>query len=94
MRALNLVLLALLLLLQFRLWAGDGSISHAVNLQQKVDAQQQLNDSLRDRNELLAAEVLDLQHGTDAIEEYARTELGMIKPGETFFLVVHQPVTP
>jgi len=88
MRVLNFILLAFFLLLQFRLWIGEGSISQTVNLQNKVKTQQAINQDLRERNEELAHEVLDLQHGTDAIEEYARTELGMVKSGESFFLVV------
>lgn len=89
MRFLNFFLLALLVILQIHLWFGDGSVSHILVLQKKVDAQKAVNKDLSDRNELLGAEVLDLQHGTDAIEEYARTELGMVKPGETFLLVVN-----
>lgn len=89
MRALNIFLIALLLILQIKLWFGDGSVSHIVGLQKKVDAQKAVNQGLSERNELLAAEVLDLQQGTDAIEEYARREMGMVKPGETFLLVVN-----
>ena len=89
MRILNIVLLSLLLILQYRLWVGEGSVSHYFALQQKVEQQQSVNDALLARNELLAAEVLDFQHGTDGVEEYARRQLGMIKPGETFFLVIH-----
>lgn len=94
MRVLNFILLAFFLLLQFRLWIGEGSISQTVNLQNKVKTQQAINQDLRERNEELAHEVLDLQHGTDAIEEYARTELGMVKSGESFFLVVSPPKKP
>lgn len=90
MRILNVVLVLLLLMLQIRLWAGEGSIGHYVALKDKVAEQQLVNDRLRARQKLLSAQVLDLQHGTDGIEEYARMQLGMIKPGETFFLVVSQ----
>ena len=90
MRALNIILLLLLAMLQYRLWAGEGSISHYASLQQRIDQQQQVNDQLAARHARLSAEVLDLQHGTDGIEEYARMQLGMIKPGETFFLVVNR----
>lgn len=88
MKILNIILLVTLLILQFRLWFGEGSISHVVSLQGKVEAQQAINDEWIEKNELLANEVIDLQTGTAAIEEYARTELGMIKKNETFFLVV------
>jgi cell division protein FtsB len=88
MRLLNIVLFLLLLALQFSLWVGEGSVTHVFALQKKVDEQQALNDEWQARNEALGHEVIDLQHGTDAIEEYARSELGMVKPNETFFLVV------
>lgn len=94
MRILNFILLGFLLILQARLWVGEGSISQTVTLQKKVELQQALNKDLRERNDELAHEVLDLQHGTDAIEEYARTELGMIKPNESFFLVVNPHKKP
>ncbi len=94
MRILNFILLGFLLILQFRLWVGEGSISQTVSLKNKIEQQQTMNQDLRERNDELAHEVLDLQHGTDAIEEYARTELGMIKSGESFFLVVNPHKKP
>lgn len=92
MRALNTILILLLCLLQFRLWVGEGSIGQIVALQQKIETQQAVNQQLHERNDLLAAEVVSLQQGYASIEEYARSQLGMIKPDETFFLVVnHTP---
>lgn len=88
MKILNIILLITFLVLQFRLWFGEGSVSHLVALKSKVEKQQAINDEWIAKNELLANEVIDLQTGTAAIEEYARTELGMIKKNETFFLVV------
>jgi cell division protein FtsB len=88
MRALNITLLLLFVALQTRIWIGEGSVGHIVALDKKIEAQQTHNAKLRARNDVLAAEVIDLQNGYATIEAYARSELGMIKPGETFFLVV------
>ncbi len=90
MRLLNTFLILMLLGLQYRLWVGEGSIAHNVELGKKVEQQQQVNQTLEERNALLAAEVVNLQQGTDSIEEYARSKLGMIKPNETFYLVVEK----
>ena len=75
-------------MLQYRLWAGEGSIGQIVSLKEKISHQVALNQQLSDRNAAIIADVIDLQSGSDSIEEYARNQLGMIKPGETFFLVV------
>lgn len=57
-------------------------------LQHKVDMQQQENDDLRERNSILAGEVSDLKDGLESVEERARIDLGMVKEGETFYMVV------
>ena len=88
MRFINAVLVVLLLILQLNLWVGEGSIGHYVGLSKKIDQQQAHNETLKARNEVLALEVYRLQNGLDVIESYARTELGMIKANETFYLVV------
>lgn len=88
MRIIAGILVLLFALLQYDLWVGEGSLASAWRLQQSVKAQQQENDSLKERNATLAAEVMDLKQGLDAIEERARNELGMIKEGETFIQVV------
>lgn len=88
MKLLLCVLLAALSYLQYRLWFGEGSVAHLHRLQQEIDAQDIDNAQLRERNELLSAEVFALKEGTEAIEERARVDLGMIKKGETFFMVV------
>jgi cell division protein FtsB len=82
------VLLALLLILQFQLWVGDGSMAEVWELQRAIEAQQQENKKLRERNLALAAEVKDLKTALDAIEERARLELGMIREGEVFYRIV------
>ena len=88
MRIITGILVLLFALLQYDLWVGEGSLASAWRLQQSVKTQQQENDSLKERNAALAAEVMDLKQGLDAIEERARNELGMIKEGETFIQVV------
>ncbi len=88
MRTLTGILLLLFVLLQYDLWVGEGSLASAWRLQQFVKVQKQENDGLKERNSALAAEVMDLKQGLDAIEERARNELGMIKEGETFVQVV------
>ena len=89
MRYVTVVLAALLALVQAELWAGKGGRSHVVQLQLQLQAQQQTNDALRQRNQRMAAEVSDLKEGLEMVEEKARSELGMVKPGEIY---VH--VTP
>jgi len=86
--ALALLLTVLLGHLQYRLWFGIGSVSMVETLQMEVAAQIRQNTELQQRNHALAAEVNDLKTGDVAIEERARNELGMIKPGEVFYRVV------
>lgn len=90
MKILIAVLVTIILGLQYRLWIGEGSIAHVVQLQGQIKKQQAENDRLRERNRLLAAEVESLKVGTDGIEERARTQMGMIKKGETFFMIVDE----
>lgn len=93
-RLLITVLVLLLLMLQYRLWVGEGSLAEVSNLQQEIGAQRQELVKLRQRNRALEAEVRDLKQGLEAIEERARSELGMIKEGETFYQVIEpEPVT-
>ena len=82
------LLLALLACLQYRLWFGNGGEREVADLQAQVQRQARDNTGLRERNAALAAEVQDLKSGEAAVEERARSELGMIKPGETFYRVV------
>ena len=79
------VLLVLLVGLQYRIWVGEGSLAEISELKRKIAEQEQVNARLRERNELLKAEVTDLKQGMEAIEERARTDLGMIKENETFY---------
>ena len=90
MRVAIVVLTVLLLLVQYRLWVGDGSIIEVWRLSDSVAEQRAENDRLRQRNEALAAHVRDLKDGLAAIEERARRELGMIGEDEVFYQVVEQ----
>lgn len=93
-RQVILALLALVLLgLQARLWLGEGSLRHVASLEERVAEQEADNRGLKERNDLLAADVADLKSGLDTIEEIARKDLGMIREGETFFLVVEEAKT-
>ena len=83
-------LLLLLLLLQTRLWTGDGSIPAVLRLQDAVEAQRAENAELDERNRALAADVADLRRGHEGIEERARRELGMIGREEVFYLVIDE----
>lgn len=88
MKWLILILLILLAGLQYRLWVSEGSLADVVRLQEEIRVQELENTRLRERNRVLATEVKDLKSGMDAVEALAREDLGMIKPGETFFMVV------
>jgi cell division protein FtsB len=91
MRAFRVVLVVLVLMLawlQYRYWFGAGGQREVAGLRDAVEAQARDNVGLRERNDALAAEVEDLKSGEAAVEERARSELGMIKPGETFYRVV------
>ena len=88
MRALLAVLIVLLALLQFKLWFGEGGFADIRRLEQRVAEQERENDLLEQRNRELRAEVDDLRQGLEAIEERARSELGMIKEEEEFYQVV------
>jgi cell division protein FtsB len=84
----TVILLVLLLILQYTLWFGQGGLVRVWSLNEQVAAQEHENAQLRERNRALEAEVLDLKQGLDAVEERARTDLGMIKKDETFYQVV------
>jgi cell division protein FtsB len=83
-------LIALLALLQYPLWFGSGGVYALWKLKREIGAQRQENAELRERNQALAADVIDLKQGLAAIEERARMELGMIKQGETFYQIVER----
>lgn len=88
MKIIAIILLVVLVLLQYRLWLGDGGIPEVLQLQDEVEVVQQDVVSLKERNQALDAEVQDLKTGLDAIEERARSELGMIRQGEVYYQVI------
>ena len=88
MRLLITLLVLVFIVLQYRLWFGDGSLSEVVQLSRELEVQKEKLQELTERNRKLEAQVLDLQNGFDAYEEKARNDLGMIKKGETFFQII------
>jgi cell division protein FtsB len=88
MKILLAVIILLVVLLQYRLWFGDGGIEEIQAYQQRLDDLKEQVEENRERNEALYAEVEDLRKGQEALEERARDELGMIRGGETFFQVL------
>lgn len=88
MRVVTLILIALLILLQYPLWLGHGGWLRVWELHRQIEAQQRINVQTRSRNAVLDAQVRDLKQGTDAIEELARSQLGMVKSDELFFQIL------
>lgn len=88
MRILFFVLLILLFWLQYQLWLGKGSEQEIRELESAIEAQKAENAELAERNAALQAEVTDLKEGVEAIEEFARSEMGMIKEDEVFYQIV------
>ena len=87
MKILAGVLGALILAIQYPLWLGKGGWLRVWDVARQVDAQHAKSARLETRNGALAAEVKDLKQGSDAIEERARYELGMVRSDELFFQV-------
>ena len=94
MRIVTIILLLILVLLQYPLWLGKGGGLKVWDLHHQVAEQQQLNQKTQARNAVLDAEVRDLKQGTAAIEERARSELGMVKPNEVFYQLLDHSVLP
>lgn len=82
------LLFVLLLALQYRLWFGKHSIPDYLNMEKELAEQLLHNQNLKQRNSLLIADIQDLKMGLESIEERARNELGLIKPGETFYRIL------
>ena len=82
------ILLVLLVWLQYRLWLGDGGIPDVLELETEVENVRAETEKLHERNQALEAEVHDLKQGLEAIEERARSEMGMIREGEAYFQVI------
>ncbi len=91
MRFLMIVLVVVFTLLQARLWLSNGGLREVWRLEAEVARRTDENDRLAARNSALEAEVVDLKQGLAAAEERARTELGMIEAGETFYQIAPAP---
>ncbi len=91
MKLLLILLTVVLVLLQYRFWFGDGGLTELWQLQRTIEKQQQEITVLSDRNNVLEAEVKNLRQGFAAIEERARSDLGMIKDDETFYQAITEP---
>lgn len=91
MRLVLIILVVILAALQYVLWFGKGGVADVNQLEANVAELEQENEVLKNRNEALRAEVENLREGSEAIEERARTELGLIGPDEEFYQVVMPP---
>lgn len=88
MRLLSVLLLATLCWLQYDFWLGKNGLMDYLAVEANVDIQQKANAELVQRNQQMYAEIDDLRRGQESVEERARSELGMIKPNETFFRII------
>jgi len=82
------ILAGLFIALQYPLWFGSGGLLALWKLKQEIAAQKAENSGLREHNRALEAEVLDLKQGLESAEERARSELGMVKKGESFYQII------
>ncbi len=92
MRVLTLIFVILIALLQYPLWLGKGSWLRVWDLNRQINAQMEANAALKTRNDVVDAEVRDLKQGYAAIEERARSELGMVKQDEVFYQVLQSDI--
>ena len=93
MKYINTILIIILVFLQYRLWNGNGSLPHVWQLEEIRTQSNAENEELRERNQALGAEVMDLKEGMEAIEERARIEMGMIQSGESFYQIIEKSDT-
>ncbi|PMB54598.1 cell division protein FtsB [Coxiella endosymbiont of Rhipicephalus microplus] len=89
MRSVVLILVTFFFLLQYKLWFSAGGILSAYHLHENLNCQMAVNKKLAERNAILMADIFDLKHGNEAIEEHARNDLGMIKKGEVFYQITN-----
>ena len=88
MKFIAIILLVLLLMLQYRIWLGDGGLPQVLKLDGDIEQVQQKVEQLQERNKALDAEVIDLKTGLQAIEERARSELGMMHKDDVYYQVI------
>jgi len=91
LRTLAVIFALLILVLQYPMWLGKGGWLQVRELDRQIQAQRQVDEELKARNAALDAEVRDLKTGVEAVEERARSELGMIKQNEVFFQLPPDP---
>ena len=94
MRWLLVALLAILVVLQYRLWIAEGSLAERSRLERQVLDQTEINAQLTARNAVLEREVLELQTGNKGVEQRAREQLGLIRKDETFYQFADTPQPP
>ena len=82
------ILIVFFLIIQFDIWVKDDGLNRVKELQKMINSQSEENQRLKLRNQQLEREIEELKSGTESIEEKARTDLGMIKEGEEFYLIV------
>ena len=88
MRFFVIVSVVVCVALQYNYWFGKSGFFEVQTLAHQVEQQVRLNDQLRDRNRILRTEVHGFRDGVEAVEAHARSDLGMVVEGETFYLVV------
>ncbi|RUO22505.1 cell division protein FtsB [Aliidiomarina iranensis] len=88
MRLLTVIIIGLVLALQYRIWFGEYGMKDYRELQSDVARQAVTNETLEQRNQLIAADIDDLRNAMEAVEERARNELGLVRPDETFFRLI------
>jgi len=88
LKPINLILLGLLVATQYALWFGDKNAFDLYRLKQSYSQQEAKNEVLAHRNQTLVAEVIDLKQGGEAVETIARSQLGLIKQGESFYQII------
>ncbi|MCC6133754.1 MAG: cell division protein FtsB [Gammaproteobacteria bacterium] len=92
LQLLTAILIALVVFLQYLLWIAEDGVRQTYALRVSIQAQTEENAELTERNRALEADILDLKNGLMAIEERARSEMGMIRPDETFYRILEQPL--
>ena len=92
LQLLTAILIALVVFLQYLLWIAEDGVRQTYALRVSIQAQTEENAELTERNRALEADILDLKNGLMAIEERARSEMGMIRPDETFYRILDQPL--
>ena len=85
-------LVVLFVVLQYRLWVGEGSLAEVASMERDIEAQQQTIEEMQKRNMAMQAEIDSFKNDQDAVEERARSDLGMIREGETYFQIPHRAI--